>query len=71
MAEHTLACSVGNKARETYLAVKLFAKKKLQPVCPFLKSYHIKTIFFHYMETKTHEYWDDTEIESTIKDLLG
>ena len=71
MAEHTLACSVGNKARKTYLAVKLFAKKKLQSVCPFLKSYHIKTIFFHYMETKTHEYWDDTEIESTIKDLLG
>ena len=51
MAEHALSCCVGNKERKTYLAVKMIVKKKLKPVCPFLKSYHIKTIFFHYMET--------------------
>ena len=71
MAEYALTCSVGKKARETYMAVKLFVKKKLKPVCPFLKSYHIKTIFFHHMETKTEEYWEETDLENSIKDLLG
>ena len=71
MAEHALACSVGEKARKTYLAVKMIVKRKLRAVCPFLKSYHIKTIFFHYMETKTEEFWEETELETSIKDLLG
>ena len=71
MAEHALSCCVGKKERETYLAVKLILKRKLKPVCPFLKSYHIKTIFFHFMETKTKEYWEEKELEITIKDFLG
>ena len=71
MAEHALSCCVGNKEKKTYLAVKMIVKKKLKPVCPFLKSYHIKTIFFHYMETQTNEYWEELELEMTIKDFLG
>ena len=71
MAEHALASSVGEKARKTYLAVKMIVKRKLRAVCPFLKSYHIKTVFFHYMETKTEEFWEETELETSIKDLLG
>ena len=71
LAEQGLSSCVGEKARKTYLAVKLLVKKKLKTVCPFLKTYHIKTIFFHYMETKTADYWNNTELETTINDLLG
>ena len=70
MAEHVLACSLGEKPRNTYLAVKLVIKRKLRTVCPFLKSYHIKTIFFHFMEMKTNKYWEERKLESCIKDLL-
>ena len=71
MAEHSLSTCVGTKARKTYLAVKLIVKQKLKQVCPFLKSYHVKTIFFHFMETKTKDYWEETDLETTILDLLG
>ena len=71
MAEYALSCCVGEKARKTYLAVKLLVKEKLKPVCPFLKTYHIKTIFFHFMESKTEEYWENTELNIAIGDLLG
>ena len=71
LAEHALSSCVGQKARKTYLAVKLLVKKKLKAACPFLKTYHIKTIFFHYMETKTEDYWNNTELETAINDLLG
>jgi hypothetical protein len=70
MAERVLSCHVGEKARKTYLAVKIFVKQRQKKLCPFLKTYHIKTIFFHHMESRTEEYWQDTELESTIKDFL-
>ena len=54
--ERLLSCHVGDMARMTYLAVKTLLKRKLKHICPFLKSYHLKTIFFHHMESKTEEY---------------
>ena len=70
-AEYALSCCVEENARKTYLAVKLIVKKKLKQICPFVKSYHVKTIFFHFMETKTDKYWEELELEMTIKDFLG
>eukprot|EP00092_Neocalanus_flemingeri_P061226 GFUD01073570.1.p1 GENE.GFUD01073570.1~~GFUD01073570.1.p1 ORF type:complete len:462 (-),score=102.66 GFUD01073570.1:33-1418(-) len=68
--EHVLSCHVGEKARKTYLAVKIFLKRTLKKICPFLKTYHLKTVFFHYMESKTEKYWQDTNLVNTIRDLL-
>ena len=70
MAERILANHLNEKARQTYLAVKLFMKQNLKKACPFLKSYHIKTIFFTYMEKTTEEYWKETSLERTIIDFL-
>eukprot|EP00092_Neocalanus_flemingeri_P029280 GFUD01031791.1.p1 GENE.GFUD01031791.1~~GFUD01031791.1.p1 ORF type:complete len:1095 (-),score=194.32 GFUD01031791.1:125-3385(-) len=68
--ERLLSGNVGEKARKTYLAVKIFVKRNLKNICPFLKTYHIKTVFFYNMETKTGEYWEDTDMEKTIRDFL-
>ena len=64
--EVALSNLVGEKARKTFLAVKLLVKKKLKPVCPFLKSYHIKTLFLNYMEGKTKDHWENAKLELTM-----
>ena len=58
--ERVLSCNVPEKARMTYLAVKIFLKRNLKKVCKFLESYYLNTVFFHHMENKTEEYWQDT-----------
>ena len=66
--ERVLSCQVQEKARMTYLAVKIFLKMNLKNICPVLKTYHLKTVFFHHMESKTEEYWENTDLENTIID---
>ena len=52
--EHILSMHVPHKAKLAFLAVKLAWKNGLKPICSKLKSYHLKTIFFHFLE-KTQE----------------
>ena len=68
--ERAMSCQVGEKARMAYIAAKIILKRKLKTICPFVKTYHLKTIFFFHMESKTNEYWEETELEITIRDLL-
>ena len=70
-AEKILSEEVSERARMTYLAAKIILKKYLQFSCPILKSYHLKTIFFHYLEKKPADYWKANSIEKTITDFLG
>ena len=69
-AERILSCHVGNKARKAYVEVKIFIKKHMNKQCPFLKTWHLKTIFFHHMESTSEEYRQETDLLNTISDLL-
>ena len=70
-AEKILSEEFSERPRMTYLAAKIILKKYLQFSCPVLKSYHLKTIFLHYLEKKSVDYWKDNSIEKTITDFLG
>ena len=69
-AEVFLASQVGPKARLCYLALKIFFKAKLRYVCPFMKTYHLKTLFFYFMETKSSEYWNESLENDIFYELL-
>ena len=69
-AEGFLASQVGPKQRICYLALKMFFKQKLKNVCSFLKSYHLKTLFFYFLERKSAEYWKTTSEDAVLKHLL-
>ena len=69
-SERILSHNLNEKARKTYIAVKLLMKKHLKKNCSFLKTYHLKTIFLYYMEKNSAEYWQMTCLEDTVRDLL-
>ena len=48
--EVLLSKHVPDQARLAFLAVKLFYKQKLKSDCLFLRSYHLKTMFYHFLE---------------------
>ena len=53
--ELILAENINTNPRLVYLAAKLFWKNNIVPVCSLLKSYHIKTLLYHFLEiTSTH-----------------
>merc|ERR1719318_1860282 len=51
--EQILSKYVPANARLAFLAVKLAWKQGLKPACSKLKSYHIKTMFYHFLEAET------------------
>ena len=69
-AEGFLASQMEPKPRVCYLALKIYLKRKLKHVCPFVKSYHLKTLLFYFMETKSTQYWKETSAESVFLQLL-
>ena len=69
-AEGFLASKVQPKQRVCYFALKAFFKTRLKHVCTFFKSYHIKTLFFYFLQGKSHEYWNNTSEENIVLDLL-
>lgn len=57
--ELVLADHLPAGARLIFLAVKLFFKQKLKPNCSLLKSYRIKTMFYHFLEKNTIDLKND------------
>ena len=51
-------------SRLAYALVKLFYKQKVKPVFTNIRSYHIKTLFYHFMEGQK-----DLDIEN-VEDLV-
>ena len=55
------------------MTVKLFFKDCLKPVCPALRSYHVKTVFYHFLEKTKLDVANEAElcvlIRSILKDL--
>lgn len=52
-----LSSLVPMPARYSYMALKLIFKKFWKSKCRVLKSYHVKTWFYWFMESKKEEYW--------------
>ena len=52
-------------SRLAYLTVKLFYKQKVKPVCHNIRSHHIKTLFYHFMEGQL-----DLDIHN-VEELVG
>ena len=54
--ELLLSKHVPDEARIAYVVTKLLWKNKLKPVCSVLRSYHLKTLFYHFLErTKSQD----------------
>merc|ERR1719357_772206 len=58
-AELMLAKLTSEKARHCYLVVKIIYKRHIKQKHPFLKSYHLKTLLWHFLESKNGFYWKD------------
>ena len=68
--ELLLSKHVSPGARMAYVAVKLFWKEKLKSVCPVLRSYHLKTLFYHFLEATSAEEVQDSTTEQLVNRLL-
>ena len=68
--ELLLSRHVTHRARLAYVAAKLFWKEKLKSVCPALRSYHLKTLFYHFLEATPAEEVEDSTTEQLVNRLL-
>ena len=69
--ELLLAKNVTSCARLSYVAVKIYWKNNLKTVCPALRSYHLKTLFYHFLETLDHEVLNCSDVEELSLHLLN
>ena len=44
---------------------------KINHICPFIKTYHLKTVFLHFMESKTEDYWKRVSIWEALTKLVN
>ena len=68
--ELLLSRHVTHRARLAYVAAKLFWKEKLKSVCPALRSYHLKTLFYHFLEDTPAEEVEESTTEELLQRLL-
>eukprot|EP00092_Neocalanus_flemingeri_P004763 GFUD01005128.1.p1 GENE.GFUD01005128.1~~GFUD01005128.1.p1 ORF type:complete len:527 (-),score=94.85 GFUD01005128.1:95-1675(-) len=66
--ELDLAKELPEKARHVYLRLKVLFKKKIKLVYPEMKTYHMKTAFYWWMEEQDPSQWEETN--PTREDLL-
>lgn len=57
-------------ARTCFVALKVIAKDYLLVNCRCLKSYHLKTILQHSIETTGLEFWCEEHLEECFSELL-
>ena len=69
-AEVELSKLVNPVVKKCYLALKMISKDHLQPIAPWLKSYHLKTILYHTLEKTPTDVWKMEEIETCFKLLF-
>jgi hypothetical protein len=66
--EVILSNHVSEHDRLAFLAVKLFYKEKLKPYVSFLRSYHLKTMFYHFLECKAQ---NEKDVNTTVFNMLS
>ena len=49
-----------------FIGIKVIAKDYLSVICPKLKSYHLKMIFFHCMQTRDFALWREENVEESF-----
>ena len=62
--ERSLAKLVPMQARYAYMALKSLFKKHWKPKCHFVKSYHLKTWFLWFLESKNEDFWKQQKTEN-------
>ena len=68
--ELMLSTHVPPKARDAYVAVKLFWKNNLKVECPALRSYHLKTLFYHFLEATDRRHLEIGDVKTIARSLL-
>ena len=68
--ELLLSQHVPHKARLAYVALKVFYKDNLKSICPSIRSYHLKTIFYHFLEKHQWEKYENSSVDSLVRELL-
>ena len=69
--ELLLAQHVSSAARVLYVSAKLFWKEKLKVVCSSLRSYHVKTLFYHFLEATTVQQIEEVDTEIMLRRFLA
>ena len=68
--ELLLSKHVTDRARMAYVAAKLFWKEKLKSLCPALRSYHLKTLFYHFLENTPAVEVEESTTQELLQRLL-
>ena len=71
LAELELSKLVPEEARMCFIGMKVIAKDYLAVICPKLKSYHLKMIFFNCMQTRDPALWCEENVEEAFRCLLS
>ena len=70
LAERELSKHVNEKARISFLCLKIINAYHLKPICKKLSSYHLKTILFHTLEVTSANIWSEKNILDCLDYLL-
>ena len=69
-AERELSKHVYETARTCFLCLKIISTDHLQPICERLRSYQLKTVFFHTLENTPATFWSENNISVCLDHLL-
>ena len=69
-AERELSKNVNEKARRTFICLKIIRNNHLKPICKSLSSYHLKTILFRTLEVTSANIWNEKNILDCLDYLL-
>ena len=69
-AENTLLMAMPEFAKRCYLSLKIIYKRELQNLFIGLKSYHLLTLFFWFLEEKDVSDWCRVHFANNLRELL-
>ena len=69
-AERELSKHVNKVARICFLCLKIISTDHLKPICNRLRSYQLKTVFFHTLEITPATIWSENNISVCLDYLL-
>jgi len=68
--EQVLSKHVPPNARLAFLAVKLAWKQRFKQACEKLKSYHLKTIFYHFLENSDQKAMENASFDVIYRSFI-
>eukprot|EP00092_Neocalanus_flemingeri_P015013 GFUD01016215.1.p1 GENE.GFUD01016215.1~~GFUD01016215.1.p1 ORF type:complete len:1587 (-),score=281.46 GFUD01016215.1:23-4294(-) len=68
--ELLLSQHVPQHARLAYVALKVYYKNNLKVICPSLRSYHLKTLFYHFLERNEPEHITNSSVDNLVRNML-